>query len=79
MPAWGVRADFARAAACFDRACDLGFSRGCRMLGGLYHAGVGIRQDHKRALEYYGRACDGGDQVGCDAYRALLLRSQLHP
>ena len=75
----GVRADFARAAACFGRACDLGYSRGCRMLGVQYDVGVGVKRDQKRALEYYGRACDGGDQEGCNAYRALLLRSQLHP
>ena len=62
--AWHVP-DYARAATLYEKACDMGESRGCVMLGMLYFQGAGVEKAETRTFSLMKKACDMGGGYGC--------------
>lgn len=54
----GVRQDYARAAAWFEKAALSGVANAAYNLGVLYHQGLGMKPDMKKALTWYQKAAD---------------------
>jgi TPR repeat protein len=52
-----VGLDLRRAAALYQRACDLNDPRGCARLGSMYQDGRGVNEDRARADALFSRAC----------------------
>jgi len=57
--------DVARAAAEYQRGCELGSGRACSNLGDSYEYGNGVPRDLAHAALLYGRACHTGTPLGC--------------
>jgi hypothetical protein len=54
-----MKEDLVRAAADYERGCDLGSSTACTNLGFLYERGRGVAEDQARAVALYQQGCDG--------------------
>ncbi|MCK6418812.1 MAG: SEL1-like repeat protein [Alphaproteobacteria bacterium] len=54
----GVRQDYARAAAWFERAAQGNVANAAYNLGVLYHQGLGVKPDIKKALTWYQKAAE---------------------
>lgn len=67
----GIRQDYAKAKAYYEKGCNLNNAEACVNLGGLYFEGQGVRQNKSTAKKYAGKACDLGDQDGCNNYKIL--------
>ena len=67
----GVKQDYQKANALYQKACDGGKVIACNNLGVSYATGKGLKQDNSQAKKLFGVACDGGNQNGCDNYRIL--------
>lgn len=63
------RRDLEGASKSFDRACSLGYTRGC-FYGG--NALTRLGRDETKQLSLYRRACFGGDERGCLAAGSLI-------
>lgn len=64
-PPAGQRADGARAAKLFERACAAGSAPACGELGALRLAGIGGKADDVAAITLLERACDRGHASAC--------------
>jgi TPR repeat protein len=49
----------------FERACELGFFKGCHNAGIAYMEGDGCVKNVNRALDYYKKACSGSTGESC--------------
>ncbi len=49
----------------FQRSCDLGAPKGCRLLGMAYEHGVGVKRSRRKARKAYREACALGDEESC--------------
>jgi TPR repeat protein len=70
----GVTADFGRAHALFDQACDHRYGRACKALGTLYIEGI-VAHDYQpdpRGAVYMRRGCESGDAEACLFYGDFL-------
>ncbi len=54
-----------RAAAYWERGCDLGNAQSCSELGELYFKGDAVAQDPVLTIKYLQRGCHGGSSEGC--------------
>lgn len=57
---WGTHPDFAKAAACYDKAVAAGISAAENNLGLLYLGGRGVQQDTLKAMALFKKAADKG-------------------
>ncbi len=79
-PPPGERADGARAAKLFERACGAGSAPACAELGALRLAGIGGKADDVAAITLLERACDHGSGAGCARVGDLYARgSRTYP
>ena len=70
----GLGQDAPKAAVLYERACRLGHTTSCAVLGALYAEGKGVPVDAMRAVELFRVSCDHGDVLGCDGLAAAYLR-----
>ena len=58
--------DCSVAVSLYAKSCDLGFAKGCQLLGSMYHRGAGVERDDVRAEALFRKACTAGaDGVAC--------------
>jgi hypothetical protein len=57
--------DPVRAAALFEKACNLGYAASCTNLAAAYESGNGVAADLARAVSLYERGCALGNFRGC--------------
>jgi TPR repeat protein len=58
---------FDKAAALYERACELGLPQACHRAGELYRDGKGVAPDDARAHVLFERGCREGSTSACDA------------
>jgi len=58
---------FDKAAALYERACELGLPQACHRAGELYRDGKGVAPDDGRARALFERGCREGSSSACDA------------
>lgn len=61
----GVRQDYARAAALYERVCEAGVAETCYTLARIYERVPGFESEAKRVSDLYERACTAGSANGC--------------
>lgn len=61
----GLKADDARAADLYQRACDLGSVKGCNNLAVMFEKGEGRPVDRRRAFQLYEQTCRAEHALGC--------------
>jgi TPR repeat protein len=61
----GSANDPAKAAALYEKACELGHGRACDRLGAAHQHGEGVPLDLSRANALFDRACQLGEGWGC--------------
>jgi serine/threonine-protein kinase len=73
-------ADYSRAVALFNQACDGGDAPSCVALAGMFGTGDGVTKDAFRWANYKGKACDAGDISQCfdAAYVYDTAKGNLH-
>ena len=60
----GVKIDYKKALALFEKASAKGNAKADARLGLIYHYGYGIEKDHERAGEFYMKAARKGEPMG---------------
>lgn len=58
---------FDKAAALYERACELGLPQACHRAGELYRDGKGVAPDEARARALFESGCREGSSAACDA------------
>jgi hypothetical protein len=58
---------FDKAAALYERACELSLPQACHRAGELYRDGKGVTPDDARARALFERGCREGSTSACDA------------
>lgn len=58
---------FDKAAALYERACELGLPQACHRAGEQYRDGKGVAPDDDRARALFERGCREGSTSACDA------------
>jgi len=72
----GIEADFARAAAAFDRACKKKERYSCHELGKAYMVGEGVPTDPAKGIALHQIACDLGVGQACDDLAKLYEKGE---
>lgn len=72
----GVEADFARAAAAFDKSCRKNNRYGCHELAKAYGVGEGVTADVNKSIMLYSSACDAGVGQACDDLAKLYDKGE---
>jgi len=49
----------------YQRACDLGYTDACMIVGSAYYYGLGAKKDYVKAEKILSQACSEGDANGC--------------
>jgi TPR repeat protein len=58
--------NYKKAQELFNKACNLGDSKGCTNLGILYLSGKGgVEQNRQKAYELFSYACNSGYEIAC--------------
>jgi len=58
---------FDKAAALYERACELGLPQACHRAGELYRDGKGVAPDDAKARALFEHGCREGSSSACDA------------
>lgn len=61
----GMDKDIPASTRYFERACELGFPKGCHNAAIAYMQGDGCEKNVKRGLEYHEKACSGSIGESC--------------
>lgn len=61
MPGFGTRVNMAEALQILQQAVKLGSFRARRMIGEIYHKGLGVKQDFRIAADWFRLAAENGD------------------
>ena len=65
----GVEQDYVRSVGYFSKACEVGNSNGCYMMGNLYWSGNGVEKNIAKSDEYFKRACSMGHAGACQTLK----------
>jgi TPR repeat protein len=57
--------NYKKAQELFNKACDLGDSKGCTNLVILYLSGKGVEQNKQKAYDLFSYACNSGYEIAC--------------